>query len=135
MTEEQLREIEERVSQALPGPWVTEEEQGYAFKGEYVVVSAAHEEARCPAPKEVRCAICDRGVASTYHRPTSMMIARSREDLLALVAEVRRLRAALTEAAALEREACAQAVEEVACGHCTRGGPLPAEVIRARGGK
>ncbi len=94
MTEEQLREIEARAAAATPGPWHPLPSHASAFEnpvtGELVSTVVA-------------LAVCDTdgdpvqngGAEGT---PNAVFIAHAREDVPALIAEVRRLMKALEEA-------------------------------------
>lgn len=84
LTEERLAEIEERLRRATPGPWACMDRLGgggcFVFSEETFHVVALEEDD-------------DPTVAVPLGRADAELIARAREDLPLLLAEVRRLRA------------------------------------------
>lgn len=81
MTEQQLDEIEARTNAATPGPW-----QGRAELASHIV---------CTAPKDGTYSVLWNAEWAT--EADAAFTAHAREDVPALLAEVRRLRAAMEE--------------------------------------
>lgn len=89
MTDEELSEIDARAEAATPGPWVPDYESGHVYPG-----------------KERGCIVCtldDPCVRNTENNDLAF-IAHAREDVPALVTEVRRLSADLTAMTAAVHE-------------------------------
>ena len=82
MTPERLKQIEERANAATPGPW--EREIGYHDNGLYI---------------DGELVASTRGGAVYWEAPQTdiIFIAHAREDIPALIAEIRRLQALLDE--------------------------------------
>lgn len=84
LAEERLGEIEERLRRATPGPWACKDRLGgggcFVFSEETFHVVALGEDD-------------DLAITVPLGRADAELIARAREDLSLLVAEVRRLRA------------------------------------------
>lgn len=86
MTDAELREIEERAATALPGPWTLVPAEWQPTRGGQIWSEPPGGERRIVAVFEE---------ASLPYWPEAFFMARAREDVSALVAEVRRLRALL----------------------------------------
>ncbi|HEX2189176.1 MAG TPA: hypothetical protein VHG51_09785 [Longimicrobiaceae bacterium] len=91
-TEERLAEIEERLRRATPGPWACKDRLGgggcFVFSEETFHVVALQEDD-------------EPTIGVPLGRPDAELIARAREDLPLLLAEVRRLRALAGDGARL----------------------------------
>lgn len=85
MTDAQLKAIEERAEKATPGPWGVNGQRGDAYWYGYVHAG-------------------DTPIDDVFREENAAFIAHSREDVPALVAEVRRLREALFHAVKRDHE-------------------------------
>lgn len=88
MTNEQLAEIERRLNNATPGPWVDTDSKPEA---EGVVLILAGSDPLSTDAREV-CVFCDMEVCDGQDLHNSVFIAHAPTDIAALIAEVRRLR-------------------------------------------
>lgn len=98
MTEDKLAEIEARASSATPGPWLMEHDVWHP------VIRQSQFDGFGP----IVCREANGDSGLRWH-PNADFISHAREDVPALVAEVRRLR----EALAAEREACAEVCDDL----------------------
>lgn len=96
LPESRLREIEERCGAATAGPWTTEKPKQNCGDWPSGVVIAAVARGQC---------VYADPPGGSYPEADRQYIAHARTDLPTLAAEVRRLRGALEEAVAREREA------------------------------
>lgn len=85
LSDEKLKEIEARAAAATPGPWAV----GASYRADWDVVSKA--------PGHVDWRVAQAGHAGPGGMCDPAFIAAARTDVPELVAEVRKLRSALTE--------------------------------------
>jgi len=100
MTPEQLNAIKERASKATVGPWVTAEEIDGVYSGMKTVVRSTDPPSRWSS-RIVSVGQTRRHVKEDAEN-NAEFIAQARQDIPALIAEVERLKSALSEIADID---------------------------------
>jgi hypothetical protein len=99
LSDERLAEIEQRCAAATPGPWAVDLDRPFTLGGDTVSVDAMTGDGLC-VEREVCSCVLDTdgwpdGPEWLEDAANARFLAHAREDVPALLAEVRRLRALL----------------------------------------